>query len=598
MKNDYTPPPQNLNGIKRTRGVYEKPKNLKGTAMRLWAITAGQRRGFLLILLLSLLSSFAAILSPLLTGRIITSISSGHFMLSLVIALSSVYLSDYVFKSVQQRMLAVVGQRIINHIRNVLFEKLLRLPLSFFDSHQHGELMSRLTNDVDSISTTISNSLSLLLSYSFSIAGVLISMLALSPLLTVTMIIPVVLLLALTKIVTKRTRAYFSKRQAALGTLNAHVEESISNIPVVKVFSKEDEMQSSFDEKSHAYREISTKAMIWSGILMPMMEVINNLSYLLIAVISAVLYINGYITSIGLITSFLLYVKQFTRPFVEIANVYNSFLSAIAGAERVFQILDEDDESDCGKEECRPKGDIEFRNVSFSYDGKKQILKDINLDIKAGTKVAIVGETGSGKTTLVNLLTRFYEVSDGEILIDGHDIKSYTLSSLRHSFSVVLQDTPLFSASIYSNIAYGKSGTALDDVRMAAEEAGADSFIERLSAGYATELQNLGSELSQGERQLIAISRAFLTKAPLMILDEATSSVDTVTEARIRQSVFKLSKGRTSFIIAHRLSTIIDSDLILVMDQGRIAEMGNHKTLMDKRGLYYQLSNSQLNIPR
>lgn len=595
MKGNSTPPPRDVSGINRkNRGVYTKPKDMRGTIHRLWDITKGKRNGFVFILVLSSLSSIASVLSPLVTGRIITSISLSSFSIALVLALCAIYFSDYIFKTLQQLLMAHVGQRIINHIRVLLFDKLLSLPLSFFDRHQHGELMSRLTNDIDSISTTITSSLSLLLSYIFSLIGILISMLLLSPTLTLTMAVPILLIFILTEIVTKRTRAMYSERQARLAEVNAIVEESIPNIAVIKSFSKEDDGLEAFKKKNEELRRIATRAVICSGFLMPMMQVINNLSYLLLAILSAILYIKGYVSSIGLITSFLLYAKQFTRPFVEIANVYNNLQTAIAGAERIFQILDEEEEKDSGKLKCIANGDIELDNVSFSYDGRNNVIDGVSLKIKRGTKVAIVGETGSGKTTLISLLTRFYDVSSGRILIDGIDIREFSLESLRKAFSVVLQDSALFSKSIRENISYGKADASDEEVIKASVEAGSDSFISRLNNGYDTILYNSGSELSHGERQLITISRSFLYSSPMMILDEATSNVDTLTEKKIRSSLISISKGRTSFVIAHRLSTIKDSDLIIVLDKGHLVEQGTHNSLMEKRGMYYNLVVSQI----
>lgn len=595
MKGNSTPPPRDVSGINRkNRGVYTKPKDMRGTIHRLWDITKGKRNGFVFILVLSSLSSIASVLSPLVTGRIITSISLSSFSIALVLALCAIYFSDYIFKTLQQLLMAHVGQRIINHIRVLLFDKLLSLPLSFFDRHQHGELMSRLTNDIDSISTTITSSLSLLLSYIFSLIGILISMLLLSPTLTLTMGIPILLIFILTEIVTKRTRAMYSERQARLAEVNAIVEESIPNIAVIKSFSKEDDELEAFKKKNEELRRIATRAVICSGFLMPMMQVINNLSYLLLAILSAILYIKGYVSSIGLITSFLLYAKQFTRPFVEIANVYNNLQTAIAGAERIFQILDEEEEKDFGKLKCIANGDIELDNVSFSYDGRNNVIDGVSLKIKRGTKVAIVGETGSGKTTLISLLTRFYDVSSGRILIDGIDIREFSLESLRKAFSVVLQDSALFSKSIRENISYGKADASYEEVIKASVEAGSDSFISRLNNGYDTILYNSGSELSHGERQLITISRSFLYSSPMMILDEATSNVDTLTEKKIRSSLISISKGRTSFVIAHRLSTIKDSDLIIVLEKGHLIEQGTHNSLMEKRGMYYNLVVSQI----
>ncbi|MGN0906472.1 MAG: ABC transporter ATP-binding protein [Bullifex sp.] len=593
-----TVPPKDLNGISRqNRGVYVKPKNMKGVIGRLWKITDGQRKGLVMILIMSVISSCTAVLSPYLTGRMITEISKGNTIFLLLLCLLGIYLSDYLSQLVQQVLLAFFSQRIINHIRKVLFDKMLKLPLSFFDRNLHGTLMSRLTNDIDTISTTLSNSLSLLFSYAFTIAGVFLMMVSLSPMLSLVTLFAVVLIFILTKLVTKMTRKFFYQRQAAFATVSGQVEESVSAMKEVKAFSREKDMVSRFEKDNEYLCEISTKALIWSGLLMPLMNVINNLSYVAIAVLSGVLYVKGIITSVGLITSFLLYVRQFTRPFVEIANVFNNFQTALAGAERVFEIIDEEEEKDEGRLDASSiKGNIVFSHVSFGYGNGRKVLDDINLTIEAGTRVALVGPTGSGKTTIVSLLTRFYDVSEGSIMIDGHDVREYSLSSLRHAFSAVLQDSSLFADTVSANIAYGRNDAGAEDIRKASEEAGAADFIQRLPKKYDTVLEGSGSELSQGERQLVTISRAFLNKAPLMILDEATSNVDTLTEKRIRDSVLKLSMGRTSFMIAHRLATIRDSDLILVIDGGRIIEKGTHDELMAERGFYYDLCMTQQGI--
>lgn len=596
--NNNAVPPANLNGISRPgRGsVVVKPKNLKGTLLRLWKLTKGHRRGLGWILLLSALASGASILSPYITGSAITVVKAGEPVTFVLILLIALYVTEWLVKFLQQFLMASIGQRIIHHIRLTLFDKFKTLPLSFFDRHQHGELMSRLTNDVDNISTTISNSLTLLLTYGFTITGILVMMLCLSPLLTLVSLAGVVLIFILTKIVTKHTRKLFAEQQKNLGILNGQIEESVSGLPVIKAFCREEEMEREFEEKNDRLCRVSIRALIWSGYLMPLMNVINNLCYVAIAVFSGLLFVNGSITDIGLITSFLLYVRQFTRPFVEIANIYNNFQTAVAGAERVFEILDEESEP-ADRENTfpldNPRGDIVMDHVQFGYVPEKPVLKDISLDIPAGTKVAIVGPTGSGKTTIINLLTRFYDVSGGSILLDGHDLRDYRMRDLREAFGVVLQDTALFASTVRENIAFGQNGAAMEQIREAARIAGADAFIERLPNGYETVLEQGGAELSQGERQLLTIARAVLTNAPIMILDEATSSVDTVTEQKIRRAMLNICEGRTSFIIAHRLSTIRDSDMIILIENGVIAEKGTHAELMELGGRYALMYKTQ-----
>ncbi|MCI9143135.1 MAG: ABC transporter ATP-binding protein [Lachnospiraceae bacterium] len=591
-------PPANPSGISRPGrgGVVVKPKNMKGTLGRLWQLTKGHRKGLGWILLLSGLASVASVLSPYVTGKAVTAISGKDALTWILVCLTALYLCDWLIRFLQAFFMASIGQNVIHHIRSVLFDQIKTLPLSFFDRHRHGELMSRLTNDVDNISVTISSSLTLLLTYAFTIGGVFVMMVTLSPLLTLVALVGVALIFTLTKTVTKRTRKLFLERQKVLGALNGQVEESISGLAVVKAFCREEEMERDFEEKNARLCKVSIRALIWSGYLMPLMNVINNLCYVAIAVFSGLLFVNGNIEDIGLITSFLLYVRQFTRPFVEIANIYNNFQTAVAGAERVFEILDEEPEPadrEGALHLTAPKGDIELKHVSFGYNPDKMVLKDVSVKIPAGTQTAIVGATGSGKTTIINLLTRFYDVTEGSVLLDGHDLRDYRMEDLRAAFGVVLQDTALFAESVRDNIAYGHPEADEEQIRQAARVAGADGFIQRLWNGYETVLEQGGSELSQGERQLITIARAVLANAPILILDEATSSVDTVTEQKIRRAMLKICEDRTSVIIAHRLSTIRDSDLILLLENGEIMEQGTHGELMALNGRYAQMYKTQ-----
>ena len=588
------PPSQIGSGRRGAPGV--KPKDMRGTLRRLWALTRGHRRGLGWILLLSALTSASAIVSPLLIGQIIGRIDAGSFALWLLALLAALYAADWLARFLQQWLMASVGQRIILHIRRTLFAAMKKLPLAFFDRRQHGELMSRLTNDVDNISTTISDSLTQLLTHAFTIAGVFGIMLGLNPPLTCVALVSVVLIFLLTRTITKRTRKLFKAQQEILGRLNGQIEESISGLNMVKAFSRERQMIEQFEQYNEQLRAVSTRALIWSGFLMPIMNVISNLNYVALAIVSGLMAARGLI-GVETISSFLLYSRQFTRPFVDIANIYNNFQTAVAGAERIFEILDEQPEPEDRPGALAltaPRGEIRLENVSFGYAPDQPILRGINLSVPAGTRAAIVGPTGAGKTTIINLLTRFYDVTGGRILLDGHDLRAYRMHDLRRAFGVVLQDTALFGVRVRDNIAYGRPDVPLEAIEAAARTAGADAFIRRLPAGYDTVLTQGGAELSQGERQLLTIARAVLTDAPILILDEATSSVDTVTEQRIRHAMLAITQGRTSFIIAHRLSTIRDSDIIVLIEDGRIAELGTHAQLMALDGRYAAMYRTQL----
>ena len=590
MSKEMAPPPSSFGKGQRGKPVV-KPKDMKGTLRRLWELTQGQRQGLGWLMLLSAVASASTILSPLLIGTAVTAIDTGNPALQLLILLAALYLTDWLVRFLQQFFMAAIGQRIILHIRSTLFEKMKALPLSFFDSRQHGELMSRLTNDVDNISTTISDSLTQLMTYGFTIIGILCIMLRLSLPLTCIAFISVWLIFLLTRTITKHTRKLFAQQQQILGKLNGQVEESISGQNMVKAFGREAEMTEQFEESNARLCQVATKAQIWSGFLMPLTNVINNLNFVIVAVVSGILAAYGRI-SVGLISSFLLYSRQFSRPFVDIANIYNNFQTAVAGAERIFEILEEEPEPADAPDALpltAPRGEVEFSHVTFGYQAQEPVLKDVSFRVPAGTRVAVVGSTGAGKTTLINLLTRFYDVNSGSILLDGRDLRQYRLQDLRRTFGVVLQDTALFGMSVRDNISYGNKDVLPERIRAAAKTAGADSFIRRLPQGYDTILTQGGAALSQGERQLLTIARAVLQEAPILILDEATSSVDTVTEQRIRRAMLTITRGRTSFIIAHR-----DPDLILLIEDGRIAEKGTHEELMELNGRYAGMYRTQM----
>lgn len=578
-----------------------KPKNFKATMRRLWTYFDKERNLFLIIFCFVIISAGLALSVPFLIGQAIDAMSMGSGAVDfdalsiIIIALVAAYITDSAVNLLQGWLMAGISQRIVKNLRNTLFSKLHKLPIAFFDLRTHGELMSRLSNDVDNVSSTISQSTTQLMSNAITIIGSFIMMLILSPMLTLASVITIPMVLGLTRTIAKKTKKLFKEQQATLGKLNGHIEETISGIAVVKAFNHEDKCVKEFDEINDNLCEVGIKAQILSGYLMPIMNVINNIGFAAVAGVGGVLAVKGLVT-VGIIASFLSYSRQFARPLNDLANIFNTLQSAVAGAERVFEVLDEKEEDKDipgAKVLEHTKGNVVFENVSFGYRSDVPILKNVSFASPEGTNTALVGPTGAGKTTIVNLLSRFYDVTDGRILIDGVDIREYTRDSLRKCFGIVLQDTYLFSGTIRENIKYGKLDATDEEMEKAASMANADVFINRLPKGYDTVLQESGSNLSQGQRQLLAIARAILTNPAILILDEATSSVDTRTELHIQEAMLKLMDGRTSFIIAHRLSTIRDADTIMVIDGGEIIESGTHEYLMSIKGRYHDLHVSQ-----
>lgn len=591
--------PPSKASLRHQRGLpVVKPRNLSGTLLRLWNLTKGRRQGLLTVFLLSGFASLSAMLTPFLIGRIIDHIDTLTPVPFLLAALFIVYLADWAIRFLQSFLMASVSQKMICFIRKTLFSKMKDLPLSYFDKSQHGDLMSRLTNDIDNISTTISDSLTQLMMLAFTLTGILCIMLWLNLWLTITALITVPFVFMLTKTITKHTRKLYREQQNVLGSLNGHIEESIAGLSLVKAFGRETQVTDEFESYNESLCKVGTKALIWSGYLMPIMNVINNLGFICISVVSGIMASRGLIT-VGVISSFLLYSRQFTRPLIEISNIFNVFQTAVAGAERIFDIFDETpepaDKPDALPVE-HPTGEVVFDHVWFGYNPDIPILKDLSFTVPSGTRIAIVGPTGAGKTTIISLLARFYDVTGGRILLDGNDLRDYETAGLRNSFGIVLQDTALFYLSIRENIRYGREDATDEEVISASKAAGAHSFISRLPNGYDTLVGEEVGSFSQGERQLITIARAILADAPILILDEATSSVDTRTEQKIRKAVLNLTQNRTSFIIAHRLSTIRDSDVILLLKDGEIAEMGNHTELLTRRGLYYDMYQTQMGL--
>ena len=464
-------------------------------------------------------------------------------------------------------------------MRQDLFEKISYLPIKYTDTHRHGDIMSRMTNDVENISNSISQSIASLFSAVITLIGSLVMMIYYSWQLTIVAMVTIPLTLLVTTQLSKFMRKYFVAQQTILGQLNGHIEETVTGCKTVIAYSKEDAAIGTFAKIAEEYRKVGIKANIWGGIMGPCMNMIGNLGYLLVAAFGGY-FAAGGLLGIDAIQAVLQYSKQFTRPINEIANQYTQILTAMAGAERVFEIMDADSETDNGKNPIKVediRGDITFRDMYFSYKPGEPVLKGFDLDVKQGQKIAIVGATGSGKTTVVNLLTRFYDIDSGEIDIDGININDIPKSTLRHAIAIVLQDTVLFSDTIASNIRYGRQGATDEEIKQAAHTANADTFVD----------------LSQGQRQLLAIARAVLADPKILILDEATSSVDTRTEMHIQSAMVALMKGRTSLIIAHRLSTIRDADKIVVLDGGIVAEAGSHEELLAKKGAYWKLYQNQ-----
>lgn len=580
----------------------EKPKDFKGTMRRLWHYFGSEKKLLSLILAFVIVDAAVVLLVPYLTGRavdLMAGAGSVKFapLRGVIGLLLMVYLCDVTLTFFNNFLMAGVSQRIVKGLRRTLFQKLQALPIAFFDRRTHGDLMSRFTNDIDNISSTISQSTVSLMSDLVAIVGSFAMMMFLNPLLTLASLITVPLVLLLSNAVASRTSKMFKAQQNALGRLNGQIEETISGIQVVKAFNHEQKVIEDFDATNQELYRVGLKAQITSGYLMPMMNIISNLGFAVISCFGGVLAVKNMIT-VGVIASFLSYSKQFSRPLNDVANIFNTLQTAVAGAERIFEVLDTPQEPADGSgaaEVKAPKGEIEFRDVSFEYRPGVPILKEITFRAPAGSTIALVGPTGAGKTTIVNLVNRFYDVTSGKILLDGKDLRDYTRSSLRSCFGIVLQDTYLFSGTIRENIRYGRLDATFDEIRRAAVTANADAFIRKMENGYDTILTESGSNLSEGQRQLLAISRAVLADPSILILDEATSSVDTRTEMNLQEAMVKLMNGRTCFIIAHRLSTIRGADMIVVIDGGQIVESGSHETLLAKRGFYYNLYNSQFN---
>lgn len=575
--------------------MIEKPKDIKGTIARLAEYFKKSARLMILLVAAVVLVTLTSLISPAIQGSSIDAIKNAQWdkLNILLIWLLVSYGLHTLFALSQSIISARLSQSIVRALRYDLFKKIDNLPISYLDTHSNGDVMSRLTNDVDNISNTVFQSLGSLISGVLTITGTIIIMFWYCWQLTLVTLLTVLLTVFVTKKMSVKMRSVYRKRSKVLGRLNGEAEEMITGYKTVVAYNKQDYIIDEFTGISEELTREGIRAEILGGSMGPIMNSISNLSFVIVAAFGGYFAYTGLIT-IGVISAFIIYARQFSRPINEIAQLYGALQTAVAGAERVFELIDNPDEDNSGKLDMQnTKGEISFKNVDFSYVPGKQVLYDFNLDVKPGEKIALVGATGSGKTTVVNLLMRFYPVDSGSILIDGNSIYDISRDELRRNTAIVLQDTVLFSDTIANNIRYSNPDATLEEVKRAAKMANIDTFIERLPQKYDTVLKRAGAGLSQGQRQLITIARAILADPKILILDEATSSVDTRTERKIQDAMVNLMKNRTSLIIAHRLSTIADADKIVVMDKGRVVEIGNHKELLDKKGYYHKLYMTQ-----
>lgn len=554
-----------------------------------------------LALLCTLGSNLFALVGPKLTGLCIGAIESGQGRVDFgTVGYYAAWMAVFYVISAGmsyglQVLMLTISRKVVYQMRQDVFEKLMTLPVGYFDVHQTGDIISRISYDIDTVNASLSNDLVQLLTTVITVVGALVMMITISPQLVLVFAFTVPLSIATTRYITGRTRPLFKVRSAKLGELNGFVEEMISGQKTLKAYGREAYTQGRFDGKNKEAVDAYYRAEYYGSIVGPCVNFINNLSLSLISVFGALLYLAGYM-SIGNISSFVLYSRKFSGPINEAANIFSELQSALAAAERVFRLLEEEPEPadmEGAKELFNVRGDVELKNISFGYTSGKTVIHDLSLRAEPGKLIAIVGPTGAGKTTLINLLMRFYDPESGEILVDGQRVESLTRRSLRQAYAMVLQDTWLFYGTIYENLAYGRAGASREEVEAVAKAAHIHSFIKRLSQGYDTVLTDEGTNISKGQKQLLTIARAMLLDARMLILDEATSNVDTRTERQIQKAMLKLMEGKTCFVIAHRLSTIEHADLILVVNDGEVVEQGTHRELMEKGGVYRKLYNAQ-----
>lgn len=598
----------------------EKAKDFKGSIGKLARYMSEYKLALVFVVIFAITSTVFNIIGPKLMGNATTEIFNGIIakvngtgdvnfdtLGAILLLLIGFYLISNICSFIQGWLMTGVSQKVSYRLRKELIAKINRLPMNYFDRSTNGEALSRVTNDVDTLAQNLNQSITQLVTSITTIIGVLVMMLSISPLMTLVAILILPVSLALVLIVVKISQKYFKSQQEYLGHINGQVEEVYGGHNIIKAFNREERVIKDFDEANDILYKSAWKSQFFSGIMMPVMTFVGNLGYVGVAVLGGLLAANGTIM-VGDILSFIQYVKNFTQPITQMAQVSSMLQSTAAAAERVFEFLAEDEEEQCAKEHAMLTdtsgntrnvttlditGDVTFEHVRFGYTPEKIIINDFSANVKQGQKIAIVGPTGAGKTTIVKLLMRFYELNGGRILIDGYDIADFDRSELRELFGMVLQDTWLFKGSIKENIRYGKLDATDDEVIAAAKAAHVDHFIRTLPGGYDMELNEEASNVSQGQKQLLTIARAILANNKILILDEATSSVDTRTEIQIQKAMDNLMKGRTSFVIAHRLSTIKDADLILVLKDGDIIEQGSHEELLEKNGFYAELYNSQ-----
>ncbi|MFT8459825.1 MAG: ABC transporter ATP-binding protein [Liquorilactobacillus ghanensis] len=598
----------------------EKPKNFWQTAWRLCKYMAPWKWFLFTVFAFAIGSVIFQIVSPKILGEATTTIFNGllkgyheikagqhltRFPINftkikdILLTVGIMYLVSAVLSFFQQLIMANISQKIVYRLRADMKAKLQRLPIVYYDTHSNGDIMSRAINDMDNIAGTLQQSLAQIVTSAVTFVGVLFMMLTISWEMTLIACITVPLGIIVIATVAPRSQKYFAAQQKSLGLLNDQVEESFSGHTVVKTFNREESSITAFKKQNQNYYRSSWKAQFISGLIMPLMNFVSNIGYVCVAVVGGLKVANGRLT-LGDVQAFLQYVNQFTQPITQLANLANTIQATIASAERIFEVLDEPEMQQTSvsvTDRPQPTAKIEFDHVAFGYDQKELLIKDMNLKVTSGEKIAIVGPTGAGKTTLINLLERFYDIKDGSLKLDGVDTRNLKRAQVRAHFAMVLQDTWLFTGSIYDNIKYGRENATEAEIYQAAKAAHADTFIRQLPQGYATVLNEEASNISQGQRQLLTIARAFLADPEILILDEATSSVDTRTEILIQHAMDRLLKDRTSFVVAHRLSTIRDADKILVMNHGSIIETGNHESLMAAKGFYADLYNSQFTAP-